>query len=524
MRRAKCARLIALRIVATQQTCRIGSGSAAIPSAVSPTGTPVAYATNYAYDALNRPTGVSWNPVNTAAVPGAASSVVFAHSYNKANQRIGQSVSDNAWINYPAAAASTVSYTANALNQYTAVGAVTPTYDTNGNLTSDGTYTYGYDAENRLVSASGAGTSAAYTFDAQGNRKTVTTGGATTVFVTDADDREVLEYDGASGAIQRWYAYGLGPNDVLGQMNVPANTRTTFVPDLLGSVVATMASSTGTLSRFGYRPYGASTAPATPFGFTGQRLDVEAGGIYYFRARAYSPRLGRFLQPDPIGYDGGLNLYAYVGNDPLNLIDPEGLSALNAIQSALNSGLSLGQNLLQSSLDALVPDAHYSGLAQQEFNAGNYGYAAGYGIASLADALLGVASGGMSTRASTAVRGLGNEITSLYRAFTPRLANSAKAEAVIAETLVGKGNITSATKLSADELLEAGIQFLGPGYKEIGKPGSGVFRSLDNTRQFRIDRGSLTGSHAPSVPHGHLEIYAPGAKMPTVNNHIPFFD
>ena len=287
MRRAKCARLIALRIVATQQTCRIGSGSAAIPSAVSPTGTPVAYATNYAYDALNRPTGVSWNPVNTAAVPGAASSVVFAHSYNKANQRIGQSVSDNAWINYPAAAASTVSYTANALNQYTAVGAVTPTYDTNGNLTSDGTYTYGYDAENRLVSASGAGTSAAYTFDAQGNRKTVTTGGATTVFVTDADDREVLEYDGASGAIQRWYAYGLGPNDVLGQMNVPANTRTTFVPDLLGSVVATMASSTGTLSRFGYRPYGASTAPATPFGFTGQRLDVEAGGIYYFRARAY---------------------------------------------------------------------------------------------------------------------------------------------------------------------------------------------------------------------------------------------
>lgn len=379
MRRAKCARLIALRIVATQQTCRIGSGSAAIPSAVSPTGSSVAYATNYAYDALNRPSGVSWNPAPTATAPGAASSVVFAHSYNKANQRIGQSVSDNAWINYPAAAASTVSYTANALNQYTAVGAVTPTYDTNGNLTSDGTYTYGYDAENRLVSASGAGTSAAYTFDAQGNRKTVTTGGTTTVFVTDADDREVLEYDGASGAIQRWYAYGLGPNDVLGQMNVPANTRTTFVPDLLGSVVATMASSTGTLSRFGYRPYGASTAPATPFGFTGQRLDAEAGGIYYFRARAYSPRLGRFLQPDPIGYDGGLNLYAYVGNDPLNLIDPYGLKVLDGVQAAL-FGLSFCPSVCGSAFSLV--DAGISGLRGDYWGAGISATAAIAGIVS----------------------------------------------------------------------------------------------------------------------------------------------
>ncbi len=237
--------------------------------------------------ATDRPTGVSWNPAPTATAPGAASSVVFAHSYNKVNQRTGQSVSDNAWIDYPAATPGTVSYAANTLNQYTAVGAGTPTYDANGNLTSDGTHTYGYDAENRLVSASGAGTGGTYTFDAQGRRKTVTTGGTTTVFVTDPDDREVLEYDGASGAIRRWYAYGLGPNDVLGQMNVPADTRTTFVPDLLGSVVATMDAGTGTLSRFGYRPYGASAAPATPFGFTGQRLDAEAGGIYYFRARAY---------------------------------------------------------------------------------------------------------------------------------------------------------------------------------------------------------------------------------------------
>ena len=98
----------------------------------------------------------------------ATGSVTFNHSYNKANQRIGQTVSDNAWINYPAAA-SPVNYTANALNQYTAVGAVTPIYDGgtngNGNLTSDGTFTLGYDSENRLTTASGAGNTASYTYD-----------------------------------------------------------------------------------------------------------------------------------------------------------------------------------------------------------------------------------------------------------------------------------------------------------------------------------------------------------------------
>ena len=88
-------------------------------------------------------------------------------AYNKANQRVSQTVTDNSWLNYPAATPSTV-YTANALNQYRTVGAVTPSYDSNGNLTNDGTFTLGYDAENRLTSAVGAGNTASYTYDAQG--------------------------------------------------------------------------------------------------------------------------------------------------------------------------------------------------------------------------------------------------------------------------------------------------------------------------------------------------------------------
>jgi YD repeat-containing protein len=107
--------------------------SAAITAAVPPSGPSVQYATNFGYDTLNRPTAVTWNLAPTAAASTAAS-VTFGHAYNKANQRSGQTATDNSWLNYPAATPSTVSYTANALNQYTAVGAVTPTYNGNGSL------------------------------------------------------------------------------------------------------------------------------------------------------------------------------------------------------------------------------------------------------------------------------------------------------------------------------------------------------------------------------------------------------
>ena len=312
--------------------------------------------TNASYDALNRPLSVNWSPVAAQAPPGLPAAVGFSHRYDATNRRIGTIASDSTWLAYPGPA-STTAYSANALNQYSQVNAVTPAYDANGNLAFDGTFTYAYDAESRLVSVAQGGTAvASYAYDGRGRRKSQTVGGVTTAYVTGAEDQEVAEYDGATGAVGALYTFnpGGGLDDVLNRV-VPGGARQTLASDIQGSIILSLDSG-GALARVGYQPFGES-ASAVGSGagprYTGRRLDLEAAvaggaqpsGLYYYRARTYSPTLGRFLQADPIGVAGGLNFYAYVGNDPLNLTDPFGLAADGG-----NGGFS---NYLNGSLSAL---------------------------------------------------------------------------------------------------------------------------------------------------------------------------
>jgi len=99
--------------------------------------------------------------------------------------------------------------------------------------------------------------------------------------------------------------------------------------DGLGSVVALSNSNGDSCQSYEYSAYGqvAASDPnfiANPYMFTGRRFDIETG-LYYYRARYYNPHIGRFMQTDPVGYDDGINWYAYCGNNPVGRIDPSGL-------------------------------------------------------------------------------------------------------------------------------------------------------------------------------------------------------
>ena len=129
----------------------------------------------------------------------------------------------------------------------------------------------------------------------------------------------------------------IGTPVVVASTTVPVTTALAsafYHQDGLGTVTDLTDSTGATTKSYSYDAYGniveQTGTVEQPYTYTGREFDSE-NGLYYYRARAYDPRIGRFLQGDPVGIAAGTNLYSYVDNNPLNLIDPSGLSPVGWI-------------------------------------------------------------------------------------------------------------------------------------------------------------------------------------------------
>jgi len=286
----------------------------------------------YACDALNRLIEAAGDPFGS-----------IAYTYDGAGNRLIRSVDGQA---------ETYAYIpgTDRLREVTGPsGTITYGYDANGNITSAGNRTYIYNQAGRLIRVEEEGdVLGEYTYNGLGQRVIKDAGGVVTVFLYDFTGNVIGE-SGPDGAFRSEYLYRGEAR--LAKVDVATGTMSWYLNDRLGTPQM-MTDGTNTVIWEGeYRPFG--EAEVNPHSgvennlrFPGQYYDQESG-LHYNYHRYYDPGTGRYLTPDPIGLAGGISLYPYVDNNPVNGVDPLGLLSKGDI---INWGSSVGAFIAQKGI------------------------------------------------------------------------------------------------------------------------------------------------------------------------------
>lgn len=203
--------------------------------------------------------------------------------------------------------------------------------DYNGNaltkVVGSNTTSYAWDFENRMTSVTlpGSGGTVSFKYDPFGRRIYKSSSSGTSVFAYDGDN--LIEETNSSGTAVARYSQGLNIDEPLAMLR--SSTTSYYQADGLGSITS-LSNGAGALAQtYTFDSFGKQTATSgsltNPFQYTARESDAETG-LYYYRARYYDESIGRFLAEDPLGIYGGIDLYGYVGDEPVRRADPFGLT------------------------------------------------------------------------------------------------------------------------------------------------------------------------------------------------------